>query len=1081
MAATAQFPDLHHKMSKKIAQLTKVIFAINTKNDDHDYELQRVSACYESEIEQILKDATKRINDFRLTLSESSESKKEFEVALSKLQEQHESEKKAAFAQFDAFKQKVTADVAARDKENEAAVADLVRQLTAAKEELARRMTAFSDSKGEAAKSESSIRAKFEAELRTVVQEHNDRYNRMMAQQLQLREEERMQIEKSFEDKLNAARKEGAEAERVKWEETLRAEQLKRKAMIDALQQQLQDQAAEHKKALQLSSSDLDSRLSDLSRSHSDAERVWEQAKTELTTRCRQLQEDLEAERALSALRATRLTNAELQVADLERKLAETAAQGAELEKTVRSLKDSLLAMERSSGQSQSEMQGMLESSLKESEMLRRSLAEVTERDLPEAWRARDELARNLAQAESSLTEVQSQLSAKEREAAAATQELSELQKQLSTKGEIGRSMADSLRSAQSEIRQLQEQLVQAEDKMSRERNRLETDLERVRREKESLKEAHAAEIEGLQRSSEKALGEMERSYKTKLQSSEETVRALTGELELSRSKLRASEEAHGSSARDSTAEIERLRKEKQELLKEMAEAVRRAQDDAARRLAEAERTWKSAKAAGDDELSKTRLSLEKQIKALEGEKSALLGDVQAAVLAGEKKVQEAEKRWQVRLADAEADHSRSTLAESNRAKSLQETIQQQLQQIGEMRTVLAALQAQLEQGRLDRESDSQASVEEALRVQAQHAAELEVLRAQHADALERMRTEKEEALVRARREMELAVGAETQRMESRSQALLADQQEGARLHQEKRERQLLEEKKAALEEAVADIRGQMDVKARKVAEEHAAKVRQMETRFEEELSGMRNAANKEREDAQRQIRGLEQDVQARKQMIEKQATELAQLQEGLRREQSSHAATRKDAKAEAEEMGQRHASEMAASVREYEQKLERQMLEFERRSEAQDRKNSQLEQRIMDLELRYENRESRLEDVERIRRLESEVREQTAIAQRAVENMNRFKMELQNREESYNKTFGRSPQVGVMGMPGGGGSTHSKSNNNYNNSASSTTLSSSSSSSTGRLPPLGSAGGGSSSANSSRPSSGSRNSRGST
>lgn len=33
--AAGMFPDLHHKMSKKIAQLTKVIYHLNTKNEDH--------------------------------------------------------------------------------------------------------------------------------------------------------------------------------------------------------------------------------------------------------------------------------------------------------------------------------------------------------------------------------------------------------------------------------------------------------------------------------------------------------------------------------------------------------------------------------------------------------------------------------------------------------------------------------------------------------------------------------------------------------------------------------------------------------------------------------------------------------------------------------------------------------------------------------------------------------------------------------------------------------------------------------------------------------------------------------------
>lgn len=40
-SASETFPDLHHKMSKKIAQLTKVIYHLNTRNEDHqvDYVL----------------------------------------------------------------------------------------------------------------------------------------------------------------------------------------------------------------------------------------------------------------------------------------------------------------------------------------------------------------------------------------------------------------------------------------------------------------------------------------------------------------------------------------------------------------------------------------------------------------------------------------------------------------------------------------------------------------------------------------------------------------------------------------------------------------------------------------------------------------------------------------------------------------------------------------------------------------------------------------------------------------------------------------------------------------------------------
>jgi hypothetical protein len=59
------FPDLHHKMSKKIAQLTKVIYHLNTKNEDHQTELDVMTANHQMEIQQILRDAAARIGKFK--------------------------------------------------------------------------------------------------------------------------------------------------------------------------------------------------------------------------------------------------------------------------------------------------------------------------------------------------------------------------------------------------------------------------------------------------------------------------------------------------------------------------------------------------------------------------------------------------------------------------------------------------------------------------------------------------------------------------------------------------------------------------------------------------------------------------------------------------------------------------------------------------------------------------------------------------------------------------------------------------------------------------------------------------------
>ena len=55
------FPDVHHKMSKKIAQLTKVIYHLNTINEDHQSDMSALIVSHEKEIHEIVKDATMRI------------------------------------------------------------------------------------------------------------------------------------------------------------------------------------------------------------------------------------------------------------------------------------------------------------------------------------------------------------------------------------------------------------------------------------------------------------------------------------------------------------------------------------------------------------------------------------------------------------------------------------------------------------------------------------------------------------------------------------------------------------------------------------------------------------------------------------------------------------------------------------------------------------------------------------------------------------------------------------------------------------------------------------------------------------
>jgi hypothetical protein len=52
--ANAHFSDLHYKMCKKISQLTKVIFHLHTKTEDHEFEVRELAIAYENQIDNVI-------------------------------------------------------------------------------------------------------------------------------------------------------------------------------------------------------------------------------------------------------------------------------------------------------------------------------------------------------------------------------------------------------------------------------------------------------------------------------------------------------------------------------------------------------------------------------------------------------------------------------------------------------------------------------------------------------------------------------------------------------------------------------------------------------------------------------------------------------------------------------------------------------------------------------------------------------------------------------------------------------------------------------------------------------------------
>jgi hypothetical protein len=79
------------------------------------------------------------------------------------------------------------------------------------------------------------------------------------------------------------------------------------------------------------------------------------------------------------------------------------------------------------------------------------------------------------------------------------------------------------------------------------------------------------------------------------------------------------------------------------------------------------------------------------------------------------------------------------------------------------------------------------------------------------------------------------------------------------------------------------------------------------------------------------------------------------------------------------------------------------------------DSKYKLLNDRFMEITDLYDGRPARPEDLELTQSLQEEVLTKEAAIKKAAEDMRFYKLELINREQSYNAMFGAQPNVGLM------------------------------------------------------------------
>jgi hypothetical protein len=235
--------------------------------------------------------------------------------------------------------------------------------------------------------------------------------------------------------------------------------------------------------------------------------------------------------------------------------------------------------------------------------------------------------------------------------------------------------------------------------------------------------------------------------------------------------------------------------------------------------------------------------------------------------------------------------------------------------------------------------------------------------------------------------------------------------------------RKELEAAKHAADKAMEEEKGRASSKLTSEVERMA----QERKCAEQALEARHAAATDEAAAAHRkQVAGLEGKVQEANDSI---AAKNGKI-EGLELEISS---LRKDVKArdgdlveEKERAAKALADERARLKREKKEELDAMLeehleetksvhAEFTQAQALLSERNAQLQEQLDDMSHRFINRESREEDISKIKQLQDEIVQWGNKVKKLEEEMKFYKLELINREDNFNNKFGGGPNVGVI------------------------------------------------------------------
>jgi len=1001
----AEFPELATKMSKKIAQLTKVIYQLNTQNEDHQVEKETIQAQHGLEVDEIVANARAKIENLIRAIAERQE-QVNLSAQLEQLKQKHETERAACVNDLAQLRReaKQQNETTAAEYENrvktlrnevgdaKVTVKDMKERFEATVAEL--RTARLSESE-EAAAQLVSLREAHAAEVTQIGEAAAEQLKSSLASHLEACESLRaLAVERERVARAECAAHHEHEFGRLRAE--LAADQ---QAALMTLERKWEQRLAEAGALAAEEGSKLRGEAEELRGQLTKAEQSAESLETKLAASSvsfEAAQKELERlRRDLAAARG----DASSAERDLAKQLREAEAKGVELGQVV-----STLEAQRTQHES------MLAQGTEERRKLEATHVHFTKK-MTEEMVGRDaqlaDLSGEVQRLKSFLSEHQTS-AAKAREEAAAVLKQSNLKvaaleaelAAMRAQGgvlEAGRLEAEDARRAQDAMWAKRVEELQAKsDKRAREQSAEHDAATRVG------KEAHRSELSAAKKSA--AAREQE-------QLAAEQVRA------------EAQAAALAAAAETAARDAEVAKHVIQQLEQQLAEERRRGAGNAAELKADTDKLRREGEA-----LRKALAAAEGGAKRWEGKCEDAIKETEGVRREGGEAKVSAERRLKAKVEQVEAEWGRKLgelAAESDAGLEILKAEFARQRKVDEEKFAaeLEASRQRLEAALASRESElgceldeerkrfeEAAAAAEYLRLRdaqgleaerARHAQEVAELRAGHTEALEslgsdlRASADAEKAALKAAHvaEVQAAAGAQSKATQSASDAhakALADAQndhnralEASRNANSLELERLAAEAKSTLEAALCEQKSNLDAVAAASA------------------LALTAASDAERATLHGEVASLQGALSAR-------GEECAALRVDLARAQGEAYAGRQESERRLVEATARAENEAHEVARQHAGEVD------ELRTGMQYEYDS-LEAQFAALQVRWDTREGRPGDLQRIRELEEEVEAQERLVRKTLDDMAYFKRELLNREENFNQKFGANPNVGVM------------------------------------------------------------------